>query len=295
MNKEELFLSFNKLDPVLIEESDQYKGKNMKKFKLSTWKKIVLASAATFALLIITPNVSPVAAHALEQLPVLGTIVKAFTFRNYNESSDQLSIEMEVPHVKLDKETNIVKETTESTETTQATEAIEAINIDIDNVANELIKEYQLALEEEDPHLHITMNYETIASTDKYFTLKLNCFQARGGGYEWNKFYTISYATGKQLALKDLFIENADYVSAISTDIISQMKDQMAQDENIIYFVDTDMPENDFKQIKADQNFYINSEEQLVIAFDEYEVAPGYMGTLEFIVNKAAIESILIQ
>lgn len=67
------------------------------------------------------------------------------------------------------------------------------------------------------------------------------------------------------------------------------MKARMAEDETQIYFVDTDMPDNDFQQIAAEQSFYYNQEGQLVIAFNEYEVAPGYMGCPQFIINDAVL------
>ena len=34
------------------------------------------------------------------------------------------------------------------------------------------------------------------------------------------------------------------------------------------------------------QNFYINSEGKVVIVFEKYEIAPGYMGTQEFVIDK---------
>lgn len=37
-----------------------------------------------------------------------------------------------------------------------------------------------------------------------------------------------------------------------------------------------------FDKISKEQNFYINTEGKLVISFNKYEVAPGYMGVLEF-------------
>lgn len=45
MNKEKLFLSFNQLDPILIEESDQYKGVKMKSKKVFSWEKIYTCSS----------------------------------------------------------------------------------------------------------------------------------------------------------------------------------------------------------------------------------------------------------
>lgn len=309
MNKDNLFLSFNHLDPDLIEEAQNYKGPNVKKKKFNKWKNTIISMAAAAAVFILIPNISPVAAHAMGNIPFIGAMVKAVTFRNYEDEYQNSNIVLDVPHVEIEEKENASVEKSGISQTgvendanktnhtltddSAVSEAVEAINLDIDKVAEELMNEYQESLKEEDPHLSLYMSYETIATTEQYFTLKLNCFKAAGSGYEWNKFYTIDCHTGKQLSLKDLFVDDADYVSAISTDLISQMKAKMAEDENLIYFVDSDMPEYDFKQIKEDQNFYINADQKLVIAFDEAEVAPGYMGAMEFVVNDEAINAIL--
>ena len=50
-----------------------------------------------------------------------------------------------------------------------------------------------------------------------------------------------------------------------------------------------------FKEIDADQNFYIDGLDRLVIVFDEYEVAPGSMGMPEFAIAPELLEEILLQ
>ena len=47
-----------------------------------------------------------------------------------------------------------------------------------------------------------------------------------------------------------------------------------------------------FKKIAENQDFYINSNNDLVICFDEYEVAPGYMGPVEFVIPKEIVNSL---
>ena len=55
-------------------------------------------------------------------------------------------------------------------------------------------------------------------------------------------------------------------------------------DENVVYWLDDeDIREWNLEKIATDQDFYINAEGKVVICFDEYEVAPGYMGCVEFI------------
>ena len=43
------------------------------------------------------------------------------------------------------------------------------------------------------------------------------------------------------------------------------------------------------------RDFYINDENQLVIVFDEYEVAPGSMGTPEFVIPTELLNGLLAQ
>lgn len=87
------------------------------------------------------------------------------------------------------------------------------------------------------------------------------------------------------VTLEDLFVEGSDYISAISENIKTQMQEQMAANEGVIYFLDNDdMPEFNFQGITEQTNFYFNEKDELVIAFDEYEVAPGSMGAPEFVI-----------
>ncbi|HIR98371.1 MAG TPA: DUF3298 domain-containing protein, partial [Candidatus Merdisoma faecalis] len=64
-------------------------------------------------------------------------------------------------------------------------------------------------------------------------------------------------------------------------------------DESKMYFIDSDMPESDFQSITEDTTFYVNDSGKLVIVFDEYEVAPGSMGVVEFEIPTDVIQDIV--
>ena len=49
-----------------------------------------------------------------------------------------------------------------------------------------------------------------------------------------------------------------------------------------------------FEKIAPEQKFYINENYKLVIVFDKYEVAPGYMGVVEFEIPTNIISSLLV-
>ena len=61
------------------------------------------------------------------------------------------------------------------------------------------------------------------------------------------------------------------------------MNAQMSADENITYFIGEQWG---FTEITGTEQFYITDGGDVVIVFDEYAVAPGFMGACEFNVGK---------
>ena len=138
----------------------------------------------------------------------------------------------------------------------------------------------------------MTVDSEILATTDQYFTLKLICYQSAGSGAEWDYYYTIDLDTGKRISLSDLFLTGSDYINVISDNIKEQMKFQMAEDENICYWLDSDMPEWDFKSITDDTSFYLNENNEVVICFNEGDVAPMSMGCVTFVIPNDVLADI---
>lgn len=94
------------------------------------------------------------------------------------------------------------------------------------------------------------------------------------------------------LTLKSLF-KNESYVDVLSENIKAQIAEQMKADPNKIYWVSEDDPVR-FEKIDRNQKFYINKQNNLVIVFDQFEVAPGYMGSVEFIIPTDEMMDILV-
>ena len=66
----------------------------------------------------------------------------------------------------------------------------------------------------------------------------------------------------------------------------------MAKDENVMYFLNDEMNEFNFQSITDETAFYLNAEGEIVISFNEGDVAPMYMGVVTFTIPEAAIEGI---
>lgn len=235
------------------------------------------SAAAVFAILLILPNTSRTAAAAMQQIPVLGDFFKVVTIREYQVDEDRYQADVKVPEV-------VPEGVTEET-ARQAKETADAINFDIQKATDELIEEFKSSMEEfEDGYGDIMVDSEVLTDDERWFSLDLVLYQGAGSGYERHRHYTIDKTTGKRAALSELLGE--DYVETASEQIKAQMRQRMADDENQIYWIDyEEVPEWNFTSIAEDQDFYVNKDGKVVICFDEYEVAPGYMGCVEFVME----------
>ena len=274
----------------------------------SAWTAVAAAAVVMIAL----PNTNMQIAHAMENIPLLGGFFRLVTVRQYNYSDENHDAEVELAQINYGEDAGEGASVGEVAAAPKGTavgsvegvgqeaavanlseDGVEAVNQDMEATVEELIRQFEDTLSEEGYHgLHVSQ--EVVTDNDRYYTVKLSVLETEASGYEHNQFYTIDKQTGNVVTLEDLFAEGSDYISAISENIKTQMKEQMAADEGVIYFLDNDdMPEFNFQGITEQTNFYFNEKDELVIAFDEYEVAPGSMGAPEFVIPQEVTAAIL--
>lgn len=257
---------------------DQAKKENRMMKKKNVYKGFA-AVAAAMAVVVALPNTSSTVANAMQSIPVFGEFVKVVTFRDYQYDSDKKTADVSVPEVVVDADSN-----TENAE--QMKESTEQINAEIQKISDQWIKEFKKDLAK-DGYKDMQISSEVIKTTDDYFTLKLTCTQTEASGYEENHYFTLDRKTGKRLKLADLYSGEADYKKRISDNIKKQMREQMKADENVSYWLDDkDLPEINFKEITDDTAFYINEDGKLVICINEGDVAPMYMGAVQFVIEE---------
>lgn len=235
------------------------------------------ATAAAFAgALLILPNTSPVIAHAMEQIPVIGKFIEVVTLREYEYESDRNRADIEIPEI------TVGSDSAENQTLKNLDRTADEINGEIQEITARLIEEFETYLEDNEGYQDILVKSEVLAATTDYFTLKLICYQGAGSGYQWNYYYTIDLNTGERLQLKDVFAEGADYITPISENIKEQMQAQMDADEDVYYWLHDEIEEWNFKTVTDETSFYMNEKGNVVIGFNEGDVAPMYMGAVEF-------------
>ena len=239
----------------------------------------IAAAAACFIFitLFLLPNVSVAYAQALEQIPVIGDIVQVVTIRNYFYADDKHEMDIDVPQIEG-----------------EDSEAVDYINKDVSELTTALVNQFYKDLEitGNNGYGSIHVDYEATMNTDRWFTLKLSVIETAASSNTYFEFYHIDKKQGKIVELGDLF--NTDNFSDILVaEIKRQMQEQMANDENISYWINNSGIGEEFATVSADDNFYWNENGDLVIIFDKYVVGPGSMGTPEFVIDKGVIRDIL--
>lgn len=151
------------------------------------------------------------------------------------------------------------------------------INQTIDNFLNESKKN------DENPDskhkVIVDITYQNYYSDDKIISFSIDFTQSMADSYLQKKFFTIDLITGEIYQIEHFLGENYQNI------ILNAVKQQVAANKekypNLAYF---DEAINNLK-ITSDQAFYINKNNQIVVVFNQYEIAPGYVSLPEFIIK----------
>lgn len=239
-----------------------------KEYKLQKYgyqqKWIAFAAVLSVFLLIFMPNINVTYAQTLESVPIIGDIVKIFTIHKDIYEDGKHELQAEIPMVDDDKNQ----------------EEATLMNKDIEQLSTAVIQKFYEEIElSKNGYGSIYLDYEVIMNNASWFSLKLNVNEIVGSSDSYAKIYHIDRINGRYVQLKDLL--NEDEMKKIEAYILKTMQSQMEQDKKIEYVI-----ENDLKLITGESNFYFNENMDLVIVYNKYEIAPGYMGCPEFIIPK---------
>ena len=233
-----------------------------------TFRRIGCGIAAALALFVALPNLSPTVAAAMAEVPGLGTLVEIVTFRDYTYDDGHSTADVEVPEL-------------------GGSDAAAEISGQVQAYTDQLIAQFEADCADiGEAFQGLDVKSSVVTDTDTWFTLRIDATQTMASGFEFSRFYHIDKATGQVVTLSSLFPAGSDYVSVLSEEVRSQMEARMAADESQTFFLE------EFTGIDPEQNFYWNDSGELVLVFDEYAVAPGVMGMVEFTIPAAVTDSL---
>lgn len=244
--------------------------------------KSVIAAAVAGIVFVGSINLSSEISYALSEVPVLGSIVRVLTFKTFELKDNNFDAQLKTP-------------------------AIEGLDSKLEAMLNEkyldenqkLYDDFMKEIDElkkadmDEAHMGIASGYEVKTDTDKLLVIGRYVVNTAGSSSTTIKYDTIDKQNKILITLPSLFKDEA-YIDIISENIKAQMKEQMKDENNVYWLEDEMMGDENFSKIDKNQSFYITKDNQLVIAFDKYEVAPGYMGNPEFIIPSELLKDALV-
>ena len=239
---------------------------------VARWSMIAAAAICTVFVLLV--NASPVLAGNLYEVPVIGNVARVFTFTQYEKTEEADVLKVNLPAL----------------ENTGNSELERRINYEIQYKMNQLVEEarqraraYKQAFletggrEEDFLPTEIFVDYTLYCNDGQTVSFVINKAETAACFYGEQYFYNIDLESGRNLTLKDRL--GPHYVRLANDSVIRQMEERMAADDSLYYYKDE---EGAFTSIRDDQPFYINAQGRVVVVFEKYEIAPGYMGIQEF-------------
>ena len=244
--------------------------------------KSVIAAAVAGVVFVGSINLSSEISYALSEVPVLGSIVRVLTFKTFELKDNNFDAQLKTP-------------------------AIEGLDSKLEAMLNQkyldenqkLYDDFMKEIDElkkadmDEAHMGIASGYEVKTDTDKLLVIGRYVVNTAGSSSTTIKYDTIDKQNKILITLPSLFKDEA-YIDIISENIKAQMKEQMKDESNVYWLEDEMMGDENFSNIDKNQSFYITKDNQLVIAFDKYEVAPGYMGNPEFIIPSELLKDALV-
>ncbi|MEQ6356993.1 DUF3298 domain-containing protein [Lysinibacillus sp. M3] len=255
-----------------VVENALKQGKKKRKKRAPQW---FLGSAAAAMLFTAGLNVSPAMARTLSDIPVVGSVVKVLTWTEYEVKEETYDADIKVPSI-------------ENLENKDLANALnEKYRSEGKALYNDFVAEVGDLKANGGGHLGVDSGFDVKTDNDQILSIGRYTVNTVASSSTTMHYDTIDKENEILITLPMLFKDDS-YINTISENIKEQMREQAAtsNQEKVYWLKGAGLPDeevlDEFTAVKADQQFYISDEGKLVISFDKYEVAPGYMGVVEF-------------
>ncbi len=246
------------------------------------FRKVIYSAAGLAASFVIIMNSIPALAFASYDLPVIGSIVRVVTFGRFHAKNNGYETNVVTPKIE-----GLLNKELENKLNIEFAEHSQSIIAAFEQDIKELKKEYG-----NDFYLGVDANYTIRTDNENVLAIDTYIVNTVGSSSTKHSFYTINKKTGTLVELRDLFQENADYITPISEYIKDEMK-KKNDDGTGHFWIGNDGTFDGFEKIKESQNFFLNDAGNIVICFDKYEVAIGAQGCPEFEIPNNIVKDIL--
>jgi len=253
---------------------------SLNKSKISHFRVIKVAgiTVATICLLFTgLVNGSTAFASSMENVPVIGKIAELVNFHSYSEETEDYAISVSIPAVieNGDKNSNCTDD--------MNAEIMKLCNQYVSDAKERAFEYRESFLEtggtEEEWREHdiaIRVDYEIKNENSDYLSFVIYGYESWLSSEAVAYYYNLNVSNLQYVTLEELLGEN--YIDLINAQINKQIKERQENGREVFFTQE----EGGFKTISEQQNFYINDAGNVVIVFEKYEIAPGFMGNVEF-------------
>ncbi len=228
-----------------------------------------------FGIFSVTVQTNEAFADSVSDLPLLGNLVRVLTGVQMDESDSAAHIEMTLPKVE-----GLTDKKTEKRINQEINDKMAAIVADSKQRALEDKKAYLETGGKESDFIprEIIVNYEVKNISAETLSFVVRETETAANAYTEEFYYNIDLTSNQDISLESYL--GPDYKESINAQIKEEIV-QRSKEKDAVYWDGSDGIEG-FSSISDNQNFYINESGNVVIVFNKYEIAPGYMGMQEF-------------
>jgi hypothetical protein len=260
------------LEPMINQTIKKEQEERRRKSRNKRW----IAVAAALAVFITPLNVSQAFADTMAEIPIIGSIARVFTFRDYMVESEELIAEVTIPEV-----AELNDQAFEDKVNAMIQEKVDHTLAE----AQERAEEYKQAYLEtggteegyEERKIEAKVDYTVYAKNEDTLSFMLFSYDSVAAAYAEYSYFNLDVKNDREWTLSDLLGENN------LASITEQVKEQMSEQGDIVFWDEVNEP--DWK-VREDIDFYINKDGRVVVVFDKYEIAAGAFGRLEYEIVK---------
>lgn len=242
------------------------------------WRRTLGSAAACLVVAVGVLNVSPTAAAAAAQVPVLGPVFQVLTVREFHQAEDGIDYQVSAPGVVSD------------------SQLAQRVNQEIQERVDALTARAQQDWEDyreaffatggtqeqwDEREMNVIVDYDIKSQSENTVSFTVDFGEGWVTAAQERYCYNLDLAEDRDITLQDLLGD--DWVERCNQAVQSYIAAHTDENGYTLFFA----PEaGGFTTVDADTSFYIRSDGVPVLVFQEYTIAAGAAGIVEIPVEE---------
>lgn len=251
--------------------------KGRKRRLLRRLKQGGMAVAACFALLVGVLNLSPSAAAAAVEVPILNGLFRILTVRDFEQNENGIDYHVSVPEIRAE---GVLARQVNDAIQTEVDAHLARARRDWDDYKEAFFETGGSESEWNDREMDVIIDYEIKSQTDTRVSFVVSLAECWVAAQEERYYYNLDLADNRPITLQMLLGDG--WVERCNQAVRSGIAERTDPDGTSLFFAPE---EGGFTTVDENTDFYIREDGVPVLAFPKYEIAAGAAGIPEFPVS----------